>query len=573
MMRARIGKTAGNVGRSLKENFAHATPEFIFIILFVNVFQAVFGQENSIVGVIFAIMMSASMVRDMTATPLKHLLIQAAVLVWIGVAACLVTTLPPLCALPVNLATVFFILYAFTYEYASHMYFPYILSYLFLVFISPMPPAGLPKRVAGLLAGAVCIILYQLFKGRRRVVETARDELTAIIDEAMSAISFRLSGVGALPDPEEVRASLCKLSRTVYERRRKVLCVSDASFSMIDAGRGLEHIVLLLRDLEGVLTPEREQALDVTARRLETYRAFVQRRSAGLDIPERADFPEGAMGEEFYSALDYVGRHLLHMTDPEKRARYRRTALSLKVRLKAALDVSCVRVIYAARTAVLLAGFTLLVQCLRLPHGKWLMFTIASLSLPYADDVGAKTKKRVLATLVGGLCSVAAYALIPSMAGRTAIMMLSGYLSFYFSDYTGTYACSTVGALGGAVFMSAFSWGDVGGVFLVRLCYILAGAAIALAFNCLLCPFTRERATGLLLKKYAATTQLLTRVCAQDEPDVQLYYNLVIQAHLQEDKLAQNARDAGWGELQEVLTRCREQVRRAHRHRPEAYRT
>ena len=66
---------------SFQKNFVHATLNFVFIIIFVNVFQAVFGAENSIVGVIFTIMMSASMVRDMTATPIKHLVVQAGVLV------------------------------------------------------------------------------------------------------------------------------------------------------------------------------------------------------------------------------------------------------------------------------------------------------------------------------------------------------------------------------------------------------------------------------------------------------------------------------------------------------------
>ena len=159
------------MGGSLRKNFRHATVNFIFIILFVNIFQKVFGAENSIVGVIFTIMMSASMVRDLTATPIRHLCIQTAVLFLMAAAACFVACAPPLLALPVNLAMLFLILYAFTYEYVSHLYFPYILSYLFLVFISPVPPAALPRRLLGVFVGAVCIILYQLLNGRGRVVE------------------------------------------------------------------------------------------------------------------------------------------------------------------------------------------------------------------------------------------------------------------------------------------------------------------------------------------------------------------------------------------------------------------
>lgn len=54
--------------------------------------------------------------------------------------------------------------------------------------------------------------------------------------------------------------------------------------------------------------------------------------------------------------------------------------------------------------------------------------------------------------------------------------MASGYLSFYFTDYSATFTCSTMGALGGAVFVGAFGWGPVGWVSLVRLGYVLAGS-------------------------------------------------------------------------------------------------
>lgn len=60
----------------IRKNLKFATLSFLFIIAYVNVFQKLFGAENSIVGVIFTIMMSASMARDLTSTPLKHLFAQ-----------------------------------------------------------------------------------------------------------------------------------------------------------------------------------------------------------------------------------------------------------------------------------------------------------------------------------------------------------------------------------------------------------------------------------------------------------------------------------------------------------------
>lgn len=553
---------------TIRENLWFAVWNFALVIIFIQAFGAVFGPENNIVAIIFAIMMSASMARDLTATPWKHLLLQALTLVSMTVAACLVTTLGPLMGLPVNLVMLFIVLYAYTYEYASHLYFPYILSYLFLIFISPVPPQQLPKRVLGILAGCVCIILYQLLAGRKRVVNTARDVLTSMLDTASGSIARLLTGEGE-PDPEEVHRGLCVLSRTVYERRKRVLCISDANFAMIDVGRGLERLILLLHGRAEPLSPSQAILLQKTAAALAAFRAFVNQEGPLPDAPSPEDFvPDSAddFAVELFQCLVCVRDHLMHMTDPDKRKRYRETALSLEVRLAEALDLSPVRFFYALRASLLLAFLTALVLGLKLPHGRWLLFTAASLSLPYADDVGGKTKKRVAATVIGGLIAVAAFAFIPSAGGRTAIMMLSGFVSFFFRDYTGTFACSTIGALGGAFMTSAYAWNELIGIFLIRLGYICAGALIACAANCWIVPFTRKTATRQLRRKYEAAAGLLGRICHMNPVDPQLYYSLVIRCHLLDARLCQNASAAGWDDMPPQLEACREKVREAHRH-------
>lgn len=562
-----LKKIANNMKTSITQNFRHATLNFLFILLFVNVFQKIFGMENSIVGVIFTIMMSASMVRDLTATPLRHLAIQSLVLFFMAGAACWVSNVAPLLALPVNFAMVFVILYTFTFEYTSHLYFPYILSYLFLVFISPVSPAQLPKRLLGVLAGAVCIIAYQWVNGRHRIVETARDVLVSMIERADGCIACLLSDRAIQKEPDQLRSDLCKLSKIIYDRRKKALCISDASFAMIDAGRGLENLCLLLYEWEKPLTRENRGLLQLIRYDLSAFGAFIQKQTVFLPVLRREAFgpAEEAEADQYYRCLVYIHDKMQQMTQPDRQKKYRKTLLSFSIRLKAALRVSPVRMVYALRVACLLALATLLVQSLALPHGKWLLFTIASVSLPYADDVGGKARKRMCATLVGSVCSVLVFSIVSSATGRTLVMMFSGYLSFYFTDYTATFSCSTVGALGGALFMGAFGWGAVSAMSLLRLGYIIAGICVALIGNLLFFPFTRSRATHQLFDKYIATTELLTELCHTDQVDPQLYYGLVIQAHLQEQKLTENTKELNWADAQRVLNRCRKAVRRAHR--------
>ena len=162
------------------------------------------------------------------------------------------------------------------------------------------------KRQAG-------IILYQLVNGRNRVAETAREVLTAMIDEAESCIEGILSGKEISRNPEKLRGDLCRLSKIVYERRKKALCISDASFAMIDSGRGLENLVLLLYEMEGPVTPGREELLRRISFQLTNFRTFMMRKGTPLTLPARSRFC--AQGDDeagrFYQCLQYISDHLL----------------------------------------------------------------------------------------------------------------------------------------------------------------------------------------------------------------------------------------------------------------------
>lgn len=568
MTKEKIKSIIGGVSGNIKKNFKSATLNFIFILSFISVFQAIFGAENSIAAIGLITIMLSSMMYDFTAAPVKHLFIQMGILVVMAVSACAVVNLNPIAAMPINFIVIFIILYAFTYEYMAHLYFPYIFCYLYLIFISPIKPNQLPMRILGMCAGAVCIILYQLFVGRKRVIKTTRDVLSALVDNANHCVECLLKGKGLDENPDKVREELCKLSKMVYERRKGVLNISDAGFAVIDAGRGLENLILHLYEMDGPITPVRAELLKQVSLQLSVFKGYIQRKEKTIVLCERSDFgaDDNKETKQFYECLWYIHHHLLRMAEPDKKGNCRKTLLSFSFRLKTALNYSPVRVVYALRVAILLVVGTLAVQLLHLTYGRWLLFTIASVSLPYADDVGQKGKKRLIATAIGGVIGMIAYVLIPSAIGRTVVMMLSGYLSFYFTDYSATFACATVGALGGAIF-AQFGWGGVGEIVAVRLIYICIGILIALVANCLIFPYKRRRATKQLWEKYNAIVAALTRICSEKKIDTQLYYNLVIQAHLQEGKLSQNACDEGIEGMGMAIEKCRQAVRAAHRKR------
>lgn len=545
--------------------FKSVTLNFLCITLFVSLFQRVFGQENSIVGIILIIIMSSSMLRDLTSTPVKQFFIQVFTLESMAIAAFLVTHFAGALGFFVNFIILLVLLYAFTFEYATHLYMPYILSYLFLLFISPATATQLPRRLLAMLLGAVCVMLYQLTFGRNRIKEVPREVLTALVEEAQDCVRCLLSGEGKPDHPELVHRNLCRLSRLIFERRKRTLCISQASFAMLECGRGLEHLILQLYAMEGLITPSREVFLKQAEQVLASCHGFVTTQPDSTALVNPADFTwQGDAAEEISGCLMHIYNRLLQMIDPDERTVYHKTALSLWVRVKAALNVSSVRVVYALRIALLLAVGTLFVQYFRLPHGKWLLFTLASVSMPCADDVLGKAGKRLFATLLGGSAFILAFCLVPGITGRTIFMMLGGYLTAYFLDYKFTFACSTIGALGGAALTTAFGLTAIGSVFLVRLGYICLGIAVAYLCNCVLFPYKRRMATQSLWDKHLATAETLIEVCHGEKPDLQLYFSLLIQAYLQEEKLCTMINFQKEQEGEQLFQQCQEKIRSAH---------
>lgn len=542
-----------NVDRKVRQNFKSITSNFIFIFIFLNLFQLLFGAENSILGVVFIIIMQSSMLLDFTAKPVKNFFAQLLILETMVVSAFLINSLNPFVTILMNFIVLFILLYSFTFEYTSDLYMPYILSYLFLIFISPVSAQDLPRRMLAALVGTACVILYHLLKGRNRAGETVGVALTGMIDEASQCMRCLLLCAGTPDSMETVRKNLYKLSHLVYERRKRFLYISDASLAMLDCGLKLEKLICILYDFEGVVTPKEALILKKAGEWLDSFRAVIK--DGGTIAPPEEQYfslENPGFGKSVYDILISMQDHLIHMSDYSRRSTFRPTLLSWTVKLKATFHASPVRIVYSLRVAALLSALTVLVLCLHLPHGKWLLFTVAAVSLPYADDVGEKAKKRFLATILGGCISVFIFVFLPDLFGRTVVMLMFGYLTAYFTDYRFSFACSTIGALGGAM-MDCFGFQDVGAVFVLRLGYICIGIAIAYVVNRFIYPFKRSTDVSYLCKRHLATAELLAYTSHDKSSDPQLYYNLVVHTLLQEEKLKDNLAPDAWSKIKESL--------------------
>lgn len=304
---------------AISNNFIRVTLNFMFIMIFTTIYQNVFGPENMIVSIVLVIIMSSAMLRDLTSTPIKQFFIHLFILESMCIVAFLTNYLPLPIATLLNFCLLFVLLYAFTFEYATHLYMPYLISYLFLLFISPINLEQLPTRALAMFVGALCVILYQLIMGRNKIKEIPRHALLALIKEAQDCVHCLLEGKGKPDNPQMVHRNLCKLSRLIFERRKRTLCISDASSAMLESGRSLERFILILYDMEGPMTTERMLMLKQIDTILSSYKTFltVDGDPSTLLTPNTVFCNSDSLGDSLSQCLVSIQGYLQRMIDPD----------------------------------------------------------------------------------------------------------------------------------------------------------------------------------------------------------------------------------------------------------------
>lgn len=553
------------VTKSISQNFKPATITFLLIMLVVNGFQLLFGSENMVLGIIIAPMMLVLAERDMTAHPVRHFMCQALILCIMASAACFAMLVPAPFALFIHLAVAFFLLYLYTSDCGDHMYFQYILNYLLLIFIGPISLPQLPLRLLGMVVGAGCILLYQCVKRRGRVNKVTRDVLLCLLEDTKSQMEALLCDSEAPGADAKFDNALKTFYQTMEHRQKAPLGLSEAGIAAMEIVHSLKKLNSVLRSGGFIITAKKRLLLRSMLAWVDDIHTFI--------LEEKKDIPQfqpemsadnACDVEQFYQYTIQMQRAFSALLCSQKRRSFCKTDISIWSRMKLAANFSPMRVAYALRLACLLSVGILLVQRFDLEHGKWLLFTIASVSLPYSEEIGPKAKNRFFATLIGGLAGLVIFPLIPSPTGKMVAMVASGYLSCYMTNYLGNFSCSTFGALGGAVVaMTATGFAPVGGMVLIRIGYIVAGILIAIVLNCFVFPINQKRATRHLAKKYTQATQALAESYRNCQPDLQLHYHLLLRTQRMEEKLRQNAKAVGWDDVQLFLLNCQANIWKA----------
>ena len=149
-----------------KQKIITNTVIFIFVMAFILAFKAIFGTENTLIGVSTITATLMLLGRDFTGQPLKNTLMFLGINLLMGVGTA-IADMNIWIAIPINFIVVFSFSYVFTYNLREPLYFPFGLQYVFLL-SSPVTGQKLVIRLLALIFGALVIMLVQMLVNRNK---------------------------------------------------------------------------------------------------------------------------------------------------------------------------------------------------------------------------------------------------------------------------------------------------------------------------------------------------------------------------------------------------------------------
>lgn len=136
------------------------------------------------------------------------------------------------------------------------------------------------------------------------------------------------------------------------------------------------------------------------------------------------------------------------------------------------------RIRYAVRLGLMTALAAFITSYFNLSEGRWMAYTIFSVTELFPDHTNVKIKQRLQGTFIGAIAVVIMFVIFSDTNSRVLIMILAGYLNSFFDDYKNKMILVTISAVA-SVALS-------GGILIIaieRVGFVIIGALFAIIGN------------------------------------------------------------------------------------------
>ena len=502
----------------MKQLIISKTLIFIFVILFVTGFEAVFGQQNVLIGVTTVVALLMYLERDFAASPWKSLMIILAVNLSQGLFGQL-ALINPWIGLPVNFISMFMVGYFFTSNVKGPIHIAVGLQYLFIL-TNPVTFEEFPLRLGSLVAGALIIMLVQWVFNRRKLSKRGNHYFVQVCSHLQEKLSRLRENQPDQTLDSAILSDINEFRKVIYFRKIKGYYLTHEGRVRLKISVCLEKLHLMLN--RKTASNYQEVVLDALDFELRQMKDYVTKGTSLSDdslnsLKKALNEHESAYIVEIISTLKLLRELLmyLHTSEPSELNKiedvveipkgYRNIYQFLKD-----MNRHSARFTYALRLGITIAATAFIIDYFDINEGRWILFTIFSVTQPYYETAKYRFKERVIGTLMGAAIFVLLFSIFHETTIRSFLVLLVGYLNGYAVKYRNVVLTVTISALGTAALT-----GDPTTLSMRRIMLVLIGIGIGMLANRLLLPHTLEKGTRDLMKSYQqASKKLLHEVSA-----------------------------------------------------------
>ena len=535
-----------------KENIKKQTITFVFTIAFIMGFKSIFGDKNTLIGVTTITAMLMFINVDLTMSPIKNLMQLIALNIITGVGA-YIALLNPWIGIPINFAIIFIINYRLYFNLKEPLYVPFTLQYAFIL-ATPVTLKEMPIRLASLLVAPIAIMIFQMLFNRQKIFKKGNRIIENVCSKIIEKIDIILDEDIAPKDnsniDKDIRKYIDEFRAIVYDNRKENFYITEEARIKVNILSALEKISINLNkinnveDLKGIIIGLRQcmKRLNVVLGEdnnieelekyidnvINNYENIQTSRIHAIEILNSLEILKVALAE-----LRRLGKENYNIIRADETAYHKKLHLMYKKRF----IKSSVKLSFAVRSAIGVSLAAFVTDYFNLSEGRLLIFTMVSLLVPIYETSIKKARDRFTATLIGAVIIVIVFSIFKSVAIRSIILIVAGYVNSYLSEYKHKTICTTVSAIGAAALL-----GNTTVLTLNRIMYVSIGAILAILINRFILPRKIEDYTRELERMYLeAVKSMLKKVyLSPTENNMHGMNNLFIITSLIESRLENN---------------------------------
>ncbi|MGL4450870.1 MAG: FUSC family protein [Sarcina sp.] len=446
---------------------------FIFILIFVKVTSALFGEANQIVGVAVVTSALAFIQRDLTISPVENLLKLIALNIFTGAFASL-ALINPWIGIPVNFLSLFIIGYFFSSKLKDPLIIPIGFQYLFMLY-SPVQGRDFILRIGALIFGAFATMAIQFVFNKGKVEKTFIITLKGVLLDLKSTIEEG-------KDTKELAlAKINNMKKVIYESRKHKFFLSEGGEKFTNIICLLERITLNLNKEKLIEESKKEEFLNGLNNLLER----VDKKSfSDLKIDESSIYKSDLefCVNKLVLEIKELENIEIQKSDCEKKD-IPDAFTSIRI-FKDNFKKDTLKVSYGFKLAILLTIAAFIVDIMNISEGRWVVYTMFSLLQPYLELTKQRARYRIEGTILGAILVLILFSFITNPMLRGLIVLGAGYCNPYAKHYRSLMIIVTTSVLA--------DMGVTGNTLefaVTRLLFVVIGAITVVIASKYICPY------------------------------------------------------------------------------------